>query len=288
MTNQKNVLLIGRTGESEEKLTNLLEGDIGDWKIIGSTEFDGEGPGDEDVAEKIGEACSKIRDGGLAQILFMFGGRINKQEAKVYSAIMNKIFSDEKIRKITTIVRTNFPGFESEKERKKDLKALKLGKLRAVKKAVKNAANSSNQEGTEPSKNVADLIKLIDENKIVYIYIPKNSGEKKLELAKPAADLRKESRKVLLDHLNKNCKNSSYENNKSYYLESVKRIMVWSDEIEEIIINKRGEGIKTESVEVKVKVEKINDKTKVEEKETEIKEASLQTVIEISDTYKKS
>jgi len=260
MVDQKNILLVGRTGEDENTLTSLLEENDQGWKIIDATEFSEEGLDDEEVAKRIEEACSEIVKGGLAQILFIFSGRLNKEEAKVYSAIMNRIFSDEEITKITTIVRTKFPDFEKDYECREDLKKLKEKKS-LIEKTIKN--------NEEKSQNVSDLIKIINPEKeckkIIYIYVPSDSvslDEIYREGNKNAGEIRKKSREKLLKYLETACKDSSYKNyDKNHYLKLVEKIM-GDSEVEGVLRTERKgrDKVELESVKAEVELKEICNK----------------------------
>lgn len=107
--------------ESEEVEINGVKYCIIDTVGIGNDKLDS-----EEITHKIFETCYKFEK-GLTQIFFLFNGRINLQEIKVYNIVRKKIFdkSEKDIAKYTTIVRTGFHGFRDKKKCDEDYKVLK-------------------------------------------------------------------------------------------------------------------------------------------------------------------
>ncbi|CAG8712261.1 12827_t:CDS:2, partial [Funneliformis caledonium] len=145
--NERNILLIGRTGNGKSTLGNVLVNKNGDFETvfkessygvsetrdIDTGEFmidsikykviDTVGLGDtklnrKEVMYKLGEAAHKTRD-GLNQLLFVTSSRFTEEERFTYNLLREIIFDDDIVNH-TTIVRTNFENFMDEDEIKED------------------------------------------------------------------------------------------------------------------------------------------------------------------------
>jgi len=146
MTEVRNILIIGRTGNGKSALANVISGtnkfkegrhivsQTGDnqteeieingikYRIIDTVGIDHTVLTNEQVLGKIAEVAHSIKD-SLNQILFVIGGKFTKEEIFAYN-LLRSIFFDENITKYTTIVKTKFPEFENEKECEKDREKL--------------------------------------------------------------------------------------------------------------------------------------------------------------------
>jgi GTPase Era involved in 16S rRNA processing len=150
ISNIKNIILIGRTGKGKTTIANLIsDADFEEnnnsisgtkktqTKIFSFEEKDYRvvdtiGIGDtkmkkENVLLEIARGCKITAKGGIAQILFVTGGKFTNEEIKVYNLIRNVFFNnkvDKDISNYTTIVRTNFNNFTSKEECEKDKRVL--------------------------------------------------------------------------------------------------------------------------------------------------------------------
>ncbi|WNE40089.1 MAG: GTPase Der [Mycoplasmataceae bacterium] len=194
--NVRNILLIGRTGSGKSTLANVLtetnnfkesSGSVSETREIQTGEFDHLGIkyriidtigigdtklSEREVLRKISQITYLLRN-GLHQVLFVTGGRLNREEATVYELLKETVF-DERITDYTAIVRTRFPEFQNKDNCKQDIKSI-------------------GRENTEFS----DIIKNLAE----FIHVDNSSFES-----------RKLSRDILLDHLMK-CQNAYKPNN---------------------------------------------------------------------------
>jgi hypothetical protein len=94
--------------EYERKSKNIK------YRIIDTVGINDTKLSEKEVLNKIAEAVYHVRD-GLNQILFVTNGKFNRGEVFIYN-LLRKVIFDENITKYTTIVRTNFPEFDNEKE----------------------------------------------------------------------------------------------------------------------------------------------------------------------------
>ncbi|CAG8610849.1 9583_t:CDS:1 [Ambispora leptoticha] len=200
MTDTKNIILIGRTGNGKSTLANVLTNSNEFTESAGSTsetrgiqieEFEeaidtsGEqkikykvidtvGIGDtrlttQGVLYRLAEASYHIKE-GLNQILFVTNGRFTKEEINTFGLLKSVIF-DKRVAEYTTIVRTNFPDFEDQNECDNDQQKLR----------------NENES----------LFNILGACKIIYIDNPPLKGRS----AATNRDIREESRKRLLIYL---------------------------------------------------------------------------------------
>lgn len=154
MTQIKNILLIGRTGNGKSTLANVISGtnrfresadSVSETRRIEVAEFeenitqdgsekvryrviDTVGIGDTRLTSRavlgtIQEAKEYLEQ-GLSQILFITNGRFTEEERTAYKLLRSVIFDNE-VSKYTTIIRTSFPEFENEQACERDRQALK-------------------------------------------------------------------------------------------------------------------------------------------------------------------
>src|SRR5436190_15334984 len=138
--------MIGTTGSGKSALGNVISGidefeetasSVAVTKKVQIVQFKSEsityhiidtvGIGDtqlskEEILSSLEAAAYIIKD-GLSQVLFVTNGRFTKEQISAYSLLQETIF-DRKVGKYTTIVRTNFPNFSSQKECEKDQELL--------------------------------------------------------------------------------------------------------------------------------------------------------------------
>ncbi|CAG8640810.1 3820_t:CDS:1 [Ambispora leptoticha] len=201
MTDIRNIILFGRTGNGKSTLANVLTkspnfftesaGSVSETREIQIKEFEEEinsngeeaikyrvidtvGIGDTRLTEqgvlyKIAEACHYIKD-GLNQILFITNGRFTKEEIDTFGLLKSVVF-DADVSKYTTIVRTNFPEFEDELKCQQDQQQLR-------------------------AENPA-IFKILSATRIIYVDNPPLKGR----TASINQEIRKDSRKRLLVHL---------------------------------------------------------------------------------------
>jgi GTPase SAR1 family protein len=272
MTETRNILIIGRTGNGKSTLANVLtnsekfnegsgttsttkelqkenfEIEINGEKIqyrvidtigIGDTQL-----GQRQVLNRIAEACYEV-DRGLNQIFFVLGRKFTEEELEAYN-ILREIIFDENITYYTTIVRTNFPDFDSKEKCEEDREKL-------------------NQE----SPKLAELVRTC--NKLIYVDNPptnieigKDISEKqkkrKQNEIETNREKREESRDVLISHLISNCSN--------YRPPGLDNL------------NKRVSSYMTEKEQLKKELDDLKNATEEEKRKTEEKIAQLEAKIE--------
>ncbi|CAB4493026.1 hypothetical protein RhiirA1_99612 [Rhizophagus irregularis] len=272
MTETRNILIIGRTGNGKSTLANVLtnsenfkegSGTISTTKELQTGDFEIEiigemvqyrvidtiGIGDtqleqRQVLNRIAEACHKVGR-GLNQIFFVLGKKFTEEELEAYN-ILREIIFDGTITRYTTIVRTNFPDFDSEEKCEEDREKL-------------------NQENPKLAELVSTCNKLIYvDNPSTNIEIGKDINEKqkkrKLKEIETNREKREESRDVLIKHLIKNCGNyrpSSLDN-----------------------LNERVSSYMTEKEKLKEELDNLKNATEEEKRKAEEKIAELEAKIE--------
>ena len=152
MTENKKILLIGRSGRGKSTLANVLlnknnnfeeifkesSRSVSETKKIQFEQFEEDGtnylvidtPGigdtkmsDSEVLDIIAEAVYRAKD-GISQVLFVVGGRFDQSEMATYNLLRTIIF-DEHITNHTTIARTRFANFRSGKECQEDIRLMR-------------------------------------------------------------------------------------------------------------------------------------------------------------------
>jgi GTP-binding protein EngB required for normal cell division len=145
---ERNILLIGRTGNGKSTLANVLtnsnhfeesskstsatketqvdyfnleiNGNTITYKVIDTVGFGDTQLSEKEVMLKIAEVADHIKT-GLNKIFFVVKGRITKEEVEVFN-VMRQILFGEEITKYTTIVRTIFEEFDDEEACQEDIR----------------------------------------------------------------------------------------------------------------------------------------------------------------------
>ncbi|GBB86497.1 hypothetical protein RclHR1_12920004 [Rhizophagus clarus] len=274
MTETRNILIIGRTGNGKSTLANVLtnsekfnegSGTISTTKELQKEDFkveiyDGKkvqyrvidtiGIGDTQLAQRIvlnriAEACHEVVR-GLNQIFFVLGKKFTEEELEAYN-ILREIIFDKDITNYTTIVRTNFPEFDVEEKCEEDREKL-------------------NQENPKLAELIRTCNKLIYvDNPPTMIEIGKDISEKqkkrKLKEIEANREKREESREVLIKHLMVECGN--------YRPPSLDNL------------NERVNSYMTEKEQLKKELDNLKRATEEERREHERKIAELEAKIEV-------
>lgn len=281
MTEVRNILLIGRTGNGKSTLANTLVNKNGEFQEVfkesaGSTsetkkiqkeefevEINGEkikyqvidtiGIGDtqlnpREVLNRVAEACHEVSR-GLNQIFFVIRGRFTEEELETYNLLRSIIF-DEEITNFTTIVRTGFADFEKEEFCMADRKKLE-----------------------EENPKLAELVRSC--GKLVYVDntpIPTGGRESKILAAK---EDREASRKLLLKYLINDCGNyrpislDRLNERVGSYMTEKEKLQKRLEELEKI---KEEEKLQTEQEKKKYEEERQRSQNRLVELEAKIEQ----------------
>jgi len=198
MTEIRNILLFGRTGQGKSSVSNVLTGTNEFKESAGSTSetkghqvksfqkgnityqvIDTIGLGDSRKTEsenlyELAKVASKLGD-GVNQVFFVTNGRFAKEEVDAFN-ILCKVFFDPSVAKYSSIIRTNFPEFYKDEECKNDIKDL----------------TSEGQAGKK-------VVEEIGEEAVIHIDLPPLKGRD--GAVKVAKETREESREKLLKYL---------------------------------------------------------------------------------------
>ncbi|CAG8449657.1 7717_t:CDS:2 [Cetraspora pellucida] len=134
----------------------------------------------EEILDIIGEAVYLVRD-GVSRVFFVTNDRFDQYETATYDLLRKTIFDDQ-ITNYTTIVRTNFETFRKKEECEQDIKEMK--------------ENDSLKEIIESCQG-----------RVIHVNNPptelKGVSEERIKINK---DERRDSKKILLDHLKEVCR----------------------------------------------------------------------------------
>src|SRR4051794_7344605 len=296
MSDNKIILLIGRSGRGKSTLANVVTstndfkestGSVSETRKIQLGEFaendlnyqiiDTPGIGDtklkeNEVLDIIAEAVYRAKD-GVGQVFFVTNGRFDQYEMATYDLLRTIIF-DKDIAKHTTIVRTRFPEFRDKGKCEEDIN---LMAKEAQEKKVELEQDLEKENLT--TTNLAEIIKSC--NKVIHVDNPSLDvdDEEELEIGKEDRD---KSREILLEHLNKSCQESPYRPEKltqlseaiaNDYFEYLQKKEELEKELElERLKSKETKPISSQSSRIENKFENIsseNNKLGPEEKQKE-------------------
>lgn len=281
MTEVRNILLIGRTGNGKSALANVIsdtnkfreiEDSVSETKELELEMFkyqgikyrviDTVGIGDtklksKDVLNRVAKACYEVRE-GLNQIFLVIGGRITEEELETYNLLKQVIFNED-IYSYTTIVRTRFTDFEDERRCEEDKE--KIG---------------------QENEKLAELIRVC--NKLIHVDNPPVKGRSAIT----NKEIREVSRERLLKHLIYDCGNyrpislDRLNERISSYLTEKEQI---KKELEELKKFQAEEQIKTEAERKRLEEEKRKAEQRLAEMESKI-EAQTKMVLQFEQNLK--
>ncbi|GBB86585.1 hypothetical protein RclHR1_00130026 [Rhizophagus clarus] len=146
MTEVRNLLIIGRTGNGKSTLANVLsnsnsfsessgsvsntknfQSETFEWGGIKYRVFDTIGIGDTQLSKatilyRIAEGIN-FMEGGINQVLFIVGGRFTQEEVNAFN-LFRLVLHESRILEYTTLVRTKFSRFKNPEKCHEDLDAL--------------------------------------------------------------------------------------------------------------------------------------------------------------------
>ncbi|KLL05016.1 MAG: hypothetical protein MRERV_7c060 [Mycoplasmataceae bacterium RV_VA103A] len=281
MTEVRNILLIGRTGNGKSTLANTLvnknnefeevfkesSGSTSETRKIQKEEFEIEinsekikyrvidtiGIGDtqltpREVLNRVSEACHEVSK-GLNQIFFVIRGKFTEEELETYNLLRSVIFNEE-ITNFTTIVRTGFTEFEKEEVCAADRKKL-----------------------DKENPKLAEFIRSC--NRLIYVDntpIPIGGRPNKITAAREDREV---SRQVLLKHLVNDCGNyrpiglDRLNDRVGSYMTEKEKLQKRLEELERI---KEAEKLKTEQEKRKYEEERQRNRNKLTELESKIEQ----------------
>ncbi|CAG8507290.1 1921_t:CDS:1 [Dentiscutata erythropus] len=149
MTNERTILLVGRTGNGRSTIANVISntnkfkeseyavsesegGQIEHFRIRGENMIyhiiDTIGIGDnrftgEETLHRLANAIKGVQN-GLNQIFFVISGKFTQEDVEAFT-LFRTVFFGEDIGKYTTIIQTKFPGFRDPEKRRKNKEVMR-------------------------------------------------------------------------------------------------------------------------------------------------------------------
>lgn len=227
MTENKAILLIGRSGRGKSSLANVItstdkfkesSGSASETKKVQSETFDDyliiDTPGIGDTKMSDGEVLNIIAEAvylgrnGVGQVFFVTDGRFDQYEMATYDLLRTIIF-DKDITNHTTIVRTRFPSFKNLAKCQEDIDKM-AKEFQEKKDELEKDLEKKGKKLT--TTNLSEVIKSCQE-RVVYVDNPPLDVDDEEELEFNKED-REKSREILLEHLNKISQGEPYKPDK--------------------------------------------------------------------------
>jgi len=187
------------------------------------------------------------------------GERLTPEEVNTYN-MLREVFFDGNFAKYTTIVRTRFSSFEDEGECKKDIQLLRDENNPGIT-AMLNSNNGFIHVDNPP-------INIVGNGKRI---------ERQITLNR---EIRKESREILLEHLEKNCQSSyKLKDRKKVEKNFETKLKKENEEFKAEIKNIKGNMNEENKLESEEKIKKLEEKIRTNE--VLIKEGLFKHLVEV-------
>ncbi|CAG8590000.1 12449_t:CDS:1 [Racocetra fulgida] len=149
MTNERTILLVGRTGNGRSTIANVIsntnkfkeseyavseseggqiehfrvKGENMIYHIIDTIGISNNRFTEEETLRRLANAIKGVQN-GLNQIFFVISGKFTKEDVEAFT-LFRTIFFGEDIGKYTTIIQTKFPGFRDPEKRRKNKEVMR-------------------------------------------------------------------------------------------------------------------------------------------------------------------